>query len=503
VKYSVTYQLFSNLPIIQRLTNYRSEVFIVIPKFNVLTPEQVQSVHDHTIKILEEIGVEFSYEPALEVFRAQGQKVEGHRVYFQREFIEAMVKKAPAQFTLHARNPEHNLVCGGENIIFMPGYGAPFIHEADGKKRNATMADYDNFVKLAGASQNLHMTGGTVVEPTDVEDGIRHLKMMYSHITNSDKCFMGSSSGAEKAQDSIDMAALLFGGKQVIKEKPALICLINSVTPLKFDDRMLGALMAYTQAGQAIVIAALVMSGSTGPATMAGALALQNAEVLAGITLAQSINPGTPVVYGSTSAITDMSTGSLAIGNPEGALFTSASAQMARFYGVPSRGGGGLTDAKIADAQAGYESMMTLMAASTTGINFVLHTAGILQYFMAMSYEKFMVDDEIAGMLLRYLKGFDFTEDKFAFDVIKEVGPGGHFLTQKHTRKNHKVEMRRPQLSDRLSYDGWGKEHLDTNWRANRNWQEVLGSYQPPVLEASLVQVLDSFIDKRTKELLG
>lgn len=473
----------------------------MLPKFNILTPDQVQAVHDHSIRLLEEIGVEFGYEPALEVFRKHGLRVEGQRVYFTREFVEEQVKKAPARFTLHARNPEHNLVCGGENIIYMPGYGAPFIHAADGSRRSATMADYDNFVKLAGASRNLHMTGGTVVEPTDIDDRIRHLKMIHSHIKHSDKCFMGSASGREKARDSIELAALLFGGKDVIKEKPALISLINSVTPLKYDDRMLGALMAYAEAGQAVVIASLVMAGSTGPATMAGALALQNAEVLAGITLAQTVNPGTPVVYGSTSAITDMATGSLAIGNPEGALFTSASAQMARFYDVPSRGGGGLCDAKITDAQAGYESMMTLMAASTTGINFVLHTAGILQYFMAMSYEKFMVDDEIAGMILRYLKGIEFDEDKFAVDVIAEVGPGGHFLTQKHTRKNHKTEMRRVQLSDRQSYDSWAKEHLDTNMRANRRWQDVLAAYQPPALDEAVAQAVEDFIAKRTAEL--
>lgn len=475
---------------------------MVIPKFNILTPDQIQEVHNHTMRILEEIGVEFGYEPALEVFRQAGLKVEGQRVYFKREFVEQQVKKAPASFTLHARNPQHNLVCGGENIIYMPGYGAPFVHDADGNRRNATMEDYNNFVKLAGASQNLHMTGGNVVEPTDVDDRIRHLKMMHSHIINSDKCFMGSASGKEKAEDSIELAALLFGGKDVIKEKPALICLINSVTPLKFDDRMLGALMAYAQAGQAMVIAALVMAGSTGPATMAGALALQNAEVLAGITLAQTINPGTPVVYGSTSAITDMATGSLAIGDPEGALFTSASAQLARFYEVPCRGGGGLCDSKIADAQAGYESMMTLMAASTTGINFVLHTAGILQYFMAMSFEKFIVDDEIAGMVLRYLKGYEFSEDKFAFDVISEVGPGGHFLTQKHTRKNHKLEFRRPLLSDRQSYDGWAKEKLTTNELAKKRWQEVLASYEPPALEPAVANAVDEFIAKRSSELL-
>ncbi|MBS4007254.1 MAG: glycine betaine--corrinoid protein methyltransferase [Desulfitobacterium hafniense] len=474
----------------------------MLPKFDILTSEQVRLVHENTIQILEEIGVEFSFEPALEVFRSQGLKVEGHRVFFQRDFVEEMVKKAPAEFTLHARNPENNVVCGRDNIIYMPGYGAPFVHQADGTRRNATMADYDNFIKLAGASKNLHMTGGNVVEPSDVDDRIRHLKMMYSHIINSDKCFMGSASGAEKAKDSIELAAILFGGKDVIKEKPAIICLINSVTPLKYDDRMLEALMVYAEAGQPMVIAALVMAGSTGPATLAGSLAVQNAEVLAGITLTQCINPGTPVVYGSTSAITDMATGSLAIGNPECALFNSASAQLARFYGVPSRGGGGLTDAKTADTQAGYESMMTLLAASTTGNNFVLHSAGILQYYMAMSFEKLMVDDEIAGMVLRYIRGIDFAEEKFAFDIIREVGPGGHFLTQKHTRKNHKVELRRAELSDRQSYDGWAKERTDTNQRAHKRWQDVLASYVPPALDEQLKTALDEFIAKRSAEVL-
>ncbi|WP_094604073.1 Glycine betaine methyltransferase [Sporomusa silvacetica DSM 10669] len=474
----------------------------MIPKFNVLTPDQVQQVNDQSMRILEEIGVEFSYQPALDVLQAKGQRVEGQRVYFQRKFVEEQVAKAPAEFTLHARNPENNLIVGGENIIFMPGYGSPFIHEADGTRRNSNMADYENFVKLAHMSTNLHMTGGNAAEPNDVPDLIRHLKMTYSSITLSDKCFMGSASGYDKAQDNIEMAAILFGGKDVIKEKPALICLINSVTPLKYDDRMLGALMAYAQSGQAMVIASLVMAGSTGPATMAGALALQNAEVLAGITLTQSINPGTPVVYGSTSAITDMQTGSLSIGNPEGSFFTSASAQLARFYRVPSRGGGGLTDAKIVDAQAGYESMMTLMAASVTGINFVLHTAGILQYFMAMSYEKFIVDDEIAGMILRYLKGIDFSEDKFAYDVIKKVGPGGHFLTQKHTKQNHAKEFRRVQLSDRLSYDGWGKEGLDTNKRAERKWKAMLAEFQAPALDSNVGQALQAFVEKKTAEYL-
>ena len=468
-------------------------------KHDILTLEQVKIIHEESIRILNEIGVEFLYEPAIKVFKKMGQKINGNRVYFERSFIEKMLEKAPSQFTLHARNPENNLVCGGENIIFAPCYGAPFIHEIDGTRRDSTMNDYDNLVKLAGASKNIHMTGGNVVEPNDIDENIRHLKMVYSNIINSDKCFMGSSSGYDRANDTIEMAALLFGGREIIKEKPALICLINSITPLKYDDRMLGALMAYAEAGQAMIISSLVMAGTTGPATIAGSLALQNAEVLAGIILAQSINPGTPVVYGSTSAISDMAEASLSIGNPECALFVSASAQLARFYGLPSRGGGGLSDSKLADAQAGYESMMTLMAAGTTGINFVLHAAGILEFYNAVSYEKFMVDDEIAGMVLRYIRGINFSEEKLAFEVINQVGPGGHFLCEEHTLENYKSESRRAKLSDRKSYGLWSLNKHDAKKRAKESWENILSSYKAPKLDTKINDSLLRFMDNRSK----
>jgi glycine betaine---corrinoid protein Co-methyltransferase len=473
----------------------------MLPKLDVLSTEQVEAIHEHSMKILEEVGLDFLYEPALEVFKANGQRVEGDRVYFDREFIEEQIKKAPSQFTLHARNPENDLVCGGDNIIFMPGYGVSFIYEADGNRRDSVMEDYDNFVKLAGASENLHMTGGNIADPSDVPDEIRHLKMLYSSIKNSDKCFMGSASNRERAEDVIEMASILFGGREAIKEKPSIICLINSITPLKFDDYMAGSLMAYAEAGQPVVIAALVMAGSTGPASIAGSLSLQNAEVLAGIALAQCVNPGTPVVYASSSAITDMKTGALSIGNPECALFTASCAQMGRHYGIPTRSGGGLTDSKVVDAQAGYESMMTLLNAGVTGINYVLHTAGILEGYMAMSYEKFVVDDEIAGMVLRYLKGIDFSEDAFAFDVIKKVGPGEHFLAQKHTRKYYPVELRDAELSDRLPYNNWAKEGLDTLQRANKQWQDVLATYEAPELDPAVDEALQKFMEKRIAEL--
>lgn len=474
----------------------------MIPKFNVLTPDEVEKIHKESMRILTEVGVEFMYEPALEVFRAHGLKVEGQRVYFTEAFILEAVKKAPSEFRLHARNPQKSITCNQTNVNFVPAYGVPFIYEADGSRRFSTMADYNNIVKLAGASSNICHTGGNVCEPSDVPVEIRHLKMLYSHIKNSDKAFMGSAYGVTGARDAIQMAEILFGGREKIKKDPVLITLINSITPLIFDDRMLGALMTYAEAGQACLISSLVMSGSTGPITMAGTISLQNAEVLAGIALVQCVNPGAPCIYGSTSGPSDMSTVTLSIGTAETALYAAASAQMARFYGVPARGGGGLNDSKVVDAQAGYESMMTMMAGATSGCTFMLHSAGIMHYYSAFSYEKFIVDDEICGLVSKFLRGYDMSDGMFLFDDIQEVGPGGQFLQQDSTFELFRQELRSPLISDRGTYESWEEAgRLDTAARAQHRWKEILASYEAPPLDEAIDRALCAFIDSRCLEI--
>ena len=474
----------------------------MIPKMNVLTTEEVRKIHDQTMKILEEVGVEFTYDPAIEVLREHGQRTEGHRVYFKRDFVEAMVAKAPAQFTLQARDPEKSVRCNHVDIIFVPSYGPPYIYEADGSRRYSLMNDYENIVKLAHVCDSMHGTGGNVCEPTDADDRSKHLEMLYRHITLSDKTFMGSAYGEIGAEDSIEMASMIFGGREALKKKPALITLINSITPLKYDDRMLAALMTYAKAGQACAISSLVMSGSTGPVTMAGTMAVQNAEVLAGIVLAQCVNPGAPVVYGSTSGAADMKTISLSIGNAENALYTAASAQLARFYGVPCRGGGGLCDAKIVDAQAAYESTLLLFAAATSGVNFVLHAAGIMQYYTAFSYEKFIVDEEICSLILKYMQGMNFSPERFLFDDIKEIGPGGHYLYQESTFRLHREELRAPLLGDRQNYEAWEAQgKTDTVARATARYQKLLAEYEKPEIDPALERELRAYVDTRAKQL--
>ncbi|MDW7673254.1 MAG: trimethylamine methyltransferase family protein [Bacillota bacterium] len=444
----------------------------------VLTEEQVNKLHETTLDILANTGVDFLYEPALEYFKKAGFKVEGTRVYFTEEEVEKYLAMAPDLFTLYGRNGIE-VPIGGTNTCFVPGYGAPFVNE-DNKNRQATLADFANFAKLAGTSPYIDVTGGVLVEPNDISEKIRHKEMTYNLIKHSAKPFMGSANGKQEALDTLKMAEVVFG-KEYVAEKPVMISLINSLTPLKFDERMLAALVEYAEVGQAVIIASLTMAGSTGPATIAGTLALQNTEVVAGIILTQVIKPGTPVVYGAPSSITDMRFGSLAIGAPETVLIITASAQLARKYGVPVRGGGSLSDSKIPDNQASYEAAVNMLGTTSAGVNFVLHAAGILQYYNAMSFEKFMLDEEVCGMVKRIKRGIEINTDTLALDIIKEVGPGGEYLTAAHTFQHCRTEYFKPTISDRTSYDVWNMEKLTAVARAKANMAERLENATPQI----------------------
>ncbi|HHT63030.1 MAG TPA: trimethylamine methyltransferase family protein [Clostridia bacterium] len=461
-----------------------------------LSQKEVESIHEATLAILEKTGVMVGYAPALEAFKKAGARVEGDRVYLSRQLVEEKLKEAPKEFTLYARNPEKNITIGGDNYITAPGYGAPFVTDWKNKKRVACYADYENFAKLAGASKYLSMTGGVLVEPVDIPEEIRHAKMHYACIKYSDKCFMGSSCGAKKAQDSIKMAQILLGPEHNLQEKPALISLINTISPLVIDERQLGGLMEYAKAGQACIVASLAMAGATSPASLAGTLAVQNAEILTGIVLAQIVRAGAPVVYGSTSSIAEMKYGSLTIGAPETALIVMATAQMAAFYGIPCRAGGTLADSKCVDAQAGWESMMNILTTMTSGIHFVLHAAGILESYMSMSYEKFIIDDEMLGMVLRIKKGIEVNEEALPLDVVHKVGPAGHYLDQEHTFNTFKTEFWRTGISDRATFDNWrALGELEINEVAHNKCQEILSAYQAPSLDPTIEKQLTAFIE--------
>jgi trimethylamine--corrinoid protein Co-methyltransferase len=321
--------------------------------------------------------------------------------------------------------------------------------------------------------------------------------MLYASIKYSDKCFMGNTMGARAARECFQMASILFGGRADLASSPVIFGIVGSLTPLKYDARMLGALMEYAAAGQPLVIASLAIAGATGPVTMAGNLALQNAEVLAGIVLAQLVREGTPVIFGGSSTNAELHNGTLSIGSPEMAMNTAATAQIARYYKLPVRSGGAVCDAKSPDAQASYESMMSLLMAQLSGINFVLHSAGILESYNCMSYEKFIIDDEMCGMVKRIKRGYEVNPDTLAFDIVREVGPGGHFLDKDHTFEHFRTEFHQPQLSNRDDFVFWqAKGCPRTMELANKKYKQILETYEAPELPPDVDKDLLKFIEK-------
>jgi trimethylamine---corrinoid protein Co-methyltransferase len=465
-----------------------------IKAMDYLESEQLEQIHKAVLHILEKNGIEFHSEEARDILKKGGARVEGENVFFPPKMVMEQVALAPAEFTLHARNPDKNVVIGGSNTVHAPGYGSPYVMDyIQNTRRNAVYEDYIAFTKLAGSSENLDVVGGVLVEPNDIADQIRHAKMFQAAVKYTDKCLMGSAMGGKKAQESLEMAAIIFGGMDHVRKNPALISLINTNSPLQFDPRMLDALMMYARNNQPVIIAALAMTGTTSAVTLAGSLVQQAAEILSGVVLAQLINPGTPVVFGSASSIVDLRTGNLAIGSPESVKMFSVIAQLARFYGLPSRGGGALTDAIIPDAQSGYESMMVLLSSILSGINFMLHSVGLLENYMTMSYEKFIFDDEMLGMVKNFARRFPIDDDTLAVDTIINVGSGGNFISEEHTFR-HMKDTRIPIISERQSFAG-ATELIDTAQRGHEYCKTLLQDYEAPKLDEKIEAELDRYIE--------
>ena len=470
----------------------------MVDRMQELSTQNMEKIHDAAMDLLKNTGVSFNEEEALKIFKTNGHRVEGTTVFFEKSDIQKALKTAPRRFTVHARNPEKSVEIGEDDFVFLPGYGAPFVMDMQGNQRQATMEDYDNFCKLIQTSPYINMNGWMMVEPADMPSDTVHLDLNLSNMLLCDKPFMGSPTSRQGALDGIEMAGILWGGKENIMDKTVSVSLINSLSPLQFSDEMAGALIELARHNQACVVASLIMAGGSGPVTLDGVLALQNAEILAGITLAQLVRPGAPVIYGSTSSAMDMKTGALSIGAPELSKNIHLVAQMARFYNLPSRSGGGLTDALCVDAQAGVESALALSTAARSGINFILHSCGILGSYIAMSFEKFLVDEEACGMILNMLKPLALTDDSIDINVIKDVGIGGQYLTHPKTFKLCRTEFFMPTLMSRKNSDAWtkdGKKHIDQV--AEDKVAQRLASYEKPDIDPKIEKQLTEYVEKR------
>ncbi len=461
---------------------------------NYFTRKDLNIIHNVSMDLLENTGVKIVHKKAKKIFQENGAKVEGDIVYLPRNVVENAIDKAPSQFTLYARNPDNNVVIGNNNSVLAPGFGAPFVRDLDNGRRDSTFKDYVNFTKLASSSKHFDVLGGVLVEPNDIDNNVRHAKMFYTGAKYSDKCLMGSSMGRKKAHDCLEMARILFAEDEIIRDRSVVISLINTNSPLQYDYRMLDSLIEHAKHNQALIITSGVMGGSTGPMSTTGVLVLQNAEILTGIVLAQLISPGTPVVYGFSASITDMRQGNLVIGSSEYVKLIGAGAHLSRYYNLPSRSGGTLTDSLMVDTQAGYEAMMVFMSTINNGVNFVLHSAGILDSFMTMSYEKFVIDNEIIAMVSNIHSRMEINKDSIPIKVINSVGHGGHYLAEAHTLQ-HMKDYRMSELSNRDVYIS--EDSLNSiGKRANNSWKNIIENFESPYLDPNIDKKLINYVNE-------
>lgn len=473
-----------------------------IPNFEILNEEALQIIEHNAETVLEEIGVNFLENPeALALWRAAGADVRGERVHIPRGLARALCAHAPKSFTQHARNTERNVEIGGRNLVLAPVYGPPFVRDIEGGRRYATIADFQNFVKLGYMSKWLHHSGGTVCEPTDVPVNKRHLDMLLAHMTLSDKPYMGSVTEPSRAADSVEMSKILFGA-DFVDQNTVMTSLININSPMTFDSIMMGALEVYAKAGQAAIVSPFIVGGAMAPVTVAGTLTQVLAEVLAGVAYSQLVRKGAPVIFGAFVTSIDMNSGAPTFGTPEASHITYGAGQLARRLGLPYRSGGSFCGSKLPDAQAAYETANSLNMALLSGVNFMLHACGWLEGGLVSSYEKFVMDADQLGTLHHLAQGIMMDQNGQAMDAIREVGPGGHYLGCEHTQANFKSAFWRSDLFDYKPFETWAEEGArDTQALAGLRVKKLLGDYQAPDLDIAKREELEAYVARRKAEM--
>lgn len=474
------------------------------PPLDWVSAEQVEKIHDASMLILEDTGLHFLDDEALSILERAGAKVDhaAQHAWLDRGLVMEAVAKAPSTFTWQARNPNHAVTIGGNHIVFVSNGGMPYVTSLDGGRRTSTLEDVKNFTRLSQVSPPLHFGGGSHVEPSDITPSLRHLSRLAANISLTDKPIREVAHGRIITGDIIDMMRIAYGGS--LPEDPVIGGVVNANSPLVYDARMLGGLITYARAGQVSIITPFIMAGAMSPITIASALALQNAEALAGITLAQLVRPGAPAIYGGFTMNVDMRSGSPAFGSPEGAWAILVGAQMARRYQLPYRSSGSLTNSKLPDAQAAYETMWSMWPAIQAHANYIHQAVGWLEGGLTASYEKFIIDLEMLAMFTHFLDGFAVNDETLALEMIDQVGPGGHHFGTLHTQARFETAFYETSITDRQGYDPWlAAGGQDAAQRANKIWKQLLREYEQPRLDPGIADDLAGFVTRRERELEG
>ena len=468
-----------------------------------LSQDQVEAIHETSLRVLEELGILFLNDEALKVLEAEGCDVDwsAKNVRFDRGYITEQLKKAPSSFTLTPRNPEKELIWGGRHFTYGHVASAPNVMDLDNGRRVGDRKAYQDLLKLSQSYNVIHFISGYPVEPLDLHASVRHLHCLYDKLTLTDKVVHAYSLGAERIEDAMEMVRIAANiDDETFESKVHMFTNINSSSPLKHDWPMLDGAMRAARRGQAVIISPFTLAGAMAPVTLAGAITQQNAEGLAAIALLQSVKEGAPVVYGAFTSNVDMKSGAPAFGTPEYVRAMQMSGQMARFYNLPWRGSNA-NATNAPDAQSVWESAFSLQGASSGGANVIYHAAGWLEGGLSASMEKFIIDCEMLQQIVYSQKPIPFSADDLAFDAMAEVGPNGHFFGAEHTQSRYKNAFYNPLLSDWRNFESW--EEAGAHWthqRANAAFKQILNEFEAPSLDPAIDEALQEFVAKRVEE---
>lgn len=464
--------------------------------------DRVEAIHENALRVIEELGIRVLNDEARQYFKSAGASVDEatQMVSIDRAMVMQALETAPSEFVLHGASPESNVTLGGDNIAFVSVGGAPHISDLDRGKRNGTLEDTRNIIKLSQHFDVIHIQSPNV-ESQDIPLHLRHLHVTESQLTLSHKPFFIYSRGSAQVRDAFAMTRIARGlNEEEFQQRAWCYTVINTNSPRQLDVPMCQGIMDFARAGQVSVITPFTLAGAMAPVTMPGALVLQHAEAMAGITLAQIVNPGAPVVYGSFTSNVDMKSGSPAFGTPEFVQAAFGAGQLARHIKLPWRGSAA-TASNAPDEQSVYEFLMSAWGSILGGVNMMIHSAGWLEGGLTASMEKFILDIEMLQTFAEIFHPLKSTDAELAFEAISSVEPGSHFFGCEHTMERYQSAFYEPLVSDWSNFGQWTDNgSLTATQRANGIWKKVLYEFQAPEMDEAISDEIQAFVEKRVAE---
>jgi trimethylamine--corrinoid protein Co-methyltransferase len=468
-------------------------------RYKPLSEEGINHIHETAMRVFEEVGVQVSSDNALGYFRGADAKIDDHVVKLPRETVMELVGRAPSDITLYGRDPEHNLNLGDARVYAGTGGTAlNIIDGVSGDRRRATLQDLKDIAKLVDSLDNIHFFL-LPTYPDDVATETVDVNRFFAGLDNTSKHIMGGVYTREGLQDVLRMAEIVAGSADELQRQPIISLILCAISPLMIDGVYGDMIITVSQAGIPVALPAEPLCGSTSPVTLASNVVIQTVDSLAEVCLTQLVNPGTPAIFGSVASSNDFRDLKYITGCIEMGLLNTASAQMAQFYNLPFYATAGMSDAKVVDAQCGYESALSVLLCALGGANYIHDAAGLMDFALSVSLEKYVTDNEILGMVMRAVEGIKVNDDTLAFDLIKEVGPAGHFIYARHTRKHIRSEHYQPALSDRDHWSDWqAKGKPDTASRAKAKAEKILaepGYRLPQEIRQKIIADIPGIID--------